>query len=51
MWGTDQLASIESMGYARIIRDTRIIEKSLGEPKKVVFKSEHEVMKKLRPIS
>lgn len=51
MWGTDQLASIESMGYARIIRDTRIIEKSLGEPKKVVFKSEHEVMKKLRPTS
>jgi len=51
MWGTDQLASIESMGYARIIRDTRIIEKSLGEPKKVVFKSEYEVMKKLRPIS
>ena len=51
MWGTDQLASIESMGYARIIRDTRIIEKSLGEPKKVVFKSEYEVMKKLRPTN
>jgi len=51
MWGTDQLASIESMGFARIIRDTRVIETALGIAKKIVFKSEHEVMKKLRAIN
>ena len=51
MWGTDQLASIESMGFARIIRDTRVIETALGIAKKIVFKSEHEVMKKLRSIN
>ena len=51
MWGTDQLASIESMGFARIIRDTRVIETALGIAKKIVFKSEYEVMKKLRAIN
>tara|TARA_Y100001935_G_C17259626_1_gene485629 strand:+ start:516 stop:1373 length:858 start_codon:yes stop_codon:yes gene_type:complete len=50
MWGTDQLASIEPMGFARIIRDIRIIEVALGEAKKIVFKSEKEVMKKLRIV-
>lgn len=48
MWGTDQLASIEPMGFARVIRDIRIIETALGKPRKVVFQSEKEVMKKLR---
>jgi len=48
MWGTDQLASIEPLGYARVIRDIRLIESSMGDGKKVVYKSEHEVMKKLR---
>ena len=50
MWGTDQLASIEPMGFARVIRDIRIIEVALGQAKKIVFKSEKEAMKKLRII-
>jgi len=50
MWGTDQLASIEPLGYARVIRDIRLIEDAMGDGKKVVYKSEYEVMKKLRTV-
>ena len=31
MWGTDQSASIEPQGVARLIRDIRAIESSLGD--------------------
>ncbi len=48
MWGTDQQASIEPLGYARLIKDVRTIEKSLGLEKKIVYPSEKKVMKKLR---
>ena len=48
MWGTDQLASIEPLGFARVIRDIRLIEASLGDGKKIVYDTEREVMKKLR---
>ena len=48
MWGTDQLASIEPLGYARLIRDIRLIESSLGDGNKIVYDSEKDVMKKLR---
>ena len=48
MWGTDQQASIEPLGFARLIKDIRTIEKSLGGQKKIVYTSEKKVMKKLR---
>ena len=51
MWGTDQLASLEPMGYGRVIRDIRQIESALGEPKKIVYEGEIEVMKKLRLVN
>lgn len=47
-WGTDQSSSIEPLGMARLIRDIRNIEKSLGEDKKIVYESELKVMSKLR---
>ena len=48
MWGTDQQASIEPLGFARLIKDVRTIEKSLGRQEKIVYSSEKKVMKKLR---
>ena len=48
MWGTDQQASIEPLGFARMIKDIKTIEKSLGVEKKIVYESEKQVMKKLR---
>ena len=48
MWGTDQQASIEPLGFARLIKDIKTIEKSMGVEKKIVYVSEKKVMKKLR---
>jgi len=48
MWGTDQQASIEPLGYARLIKDVRVVEQSLGKPMKIVYQEEKEIMKKLR---
>jgi len=48
MWGTDQKASIEALGLARLIRDLKIANESLGDGIKKVYKSELEIKKKLR---
>ena len=40
MWGTDQQASIEPLGFARLIKDVRTVENSLGKPIKKVFPEE-----------
>lgn len=48
MWGTDQSASVEPQGIAKLIRDLRTIELSLGDGNKIVYDSELEAMKKLR---
>ncbi len=48
MWGTDQQASIEPLGFARLIKDVRTVENSLGKPIKKVFPEEKKVMIKLR---
>lgn len=50
MWGSDQAASVEPGGFARLVRDIRIIEKSLGDGVKCVYQSEVPVMNKLRRI-
>ena len=34
MWGTDQKSSIEPLGFARLIRDTRSIENALENQEK-----------------
>lgn len=48
MWGSDQAASIEPSGLARLVRDIRIIEQALGDGQKRVYESELPVMQKLR---
>ncbi len=48
MWGTDQQASIEPLGFARLIKDVRTVEKSLGRAVKIVYPEEKKVMTKLR---
>lgn len=50
MWGSDQAASVEPQGLARLVRDIRIIEEALGDGVKKVYDSELAPMKKLRRV-
>jgi N-acetylneuraminate synthase len=51
MWGTDQAASIEPQGVIRLVRDIRVIEKSLGTGEKTLLEAELGVIKKLRKVN
>lgn len=48
MWGTDQSGSLEFEGLKRLIRDSNIIKKSLGDGIKKVYSSEKKIIEKLR---
>ena len=48
MWGSDQSASVEPQGVARLVRDIRVVESALGDGVKQVYDSELGVMQKLR---
>jgi N-acetylneuraminate synthase len=48
MWGSDQAASLEPSGITRLVRDIRLIEKSMGDGVKRVVERERPVIKKLR---
>ncbi|MFD0352768.1 N-acetylneuraminate synthase family protein [Streptomyces sp. NPDC127110] len=50
MWGSDQAASVEPGGLARLVRDIRTIETALGDGVKRVYPSELGPMKKLRRV-
>lgn len=50
LWGTDQKASIEPLGLARLIKDIRVVEQSLGFEKKIIYDEELKIKKKLRSI-
>jgi N-acetylneuraminate synthase len=50
MWGSDQAASVEPQGFARLIRDVRAVEASLGDGVKKVYASEIPIMQKLRRV-
>jgi N-acetylneuraminate synthase len=50
MWGTDQAASVEIMGFYRLVSNIRDIEKSLGDGIKKVYDSELSSLKKLRKV-
>jgi N-acetylneuraminate synthase len=50
MWGSDQAASLEPNGITRLIRDIRLVEKSMGDGVKRVFEREMPIMKKLRRV-
>lgn len=50
MWGTDQAASVETVGLVKLVRDIRIIEEAMGDVKKKVVPDELEVEKRLRKV-
>lgn len=50
MWGSDQAASLEPSGLSRLVRDIRLIEKSMGDGQKTLGEREIGVMKKLRRV-
>ncbi|OGU76327.1 MAG: N-acetylneuraminate synthase [Ignavibacteria bacterium RBG_16_34_14] len=50
MWGTDQAASVEIMGMARLVSNIRDIEKALGDGIKKVYNSELKNLQKLRRV-
>lgn len=50
MWGSDQAASVEPQGFARLVRDTRSVETALGDGVKRVFPSEVPILEKLRRV-
>jgi N-acetylneuraminate synthase len=50
MWGSDQAASVEPQGIARLVKDARTIESALGDGVKRVYDSEIPVMQKLRRV-
>jgi N-acetylneuraminate synthase len=50
MWGSDQAASVEPQGFARLVKDIRAIETALGDGTKRIYGSEMPVMQKLRRV-
>lgn len=48
MWGSDQAASVEPHGMARLVRDIRVIERALGDGVKRVYESERPILERLR---
>jgi N-acetylneuraminate synthase len=50
MWGSDQSASVEPQGFARLVRDIRAVEEALGDGDLRIFDSEVPMMQKLRRI-
>lgn len=50
MWGSDQAASVEPGGMARLVRDIRDIEAALGDGVKKVYDSEVGQRQKLRRV-
>jgi N-acetylneuraminate synthase len=51
MWGSDQAASVEPNGFARLVRDIRGIEVALGDGVKKVYASEEPIIAKLRRVA
>lgn len=51
MYGSDQAASIEVMGFSRLVSYIRTIEKALGSDKKIVTQEEENIKKKLRKVN
>jgi N-acetylneuraminate synthase len=49
-WGTDQAASVEPNGFARMVKDIRLIEKALGDGIKRITAGEIPIREKLRGV-
>ena len=50
MWGSDQAASVEPQGFARLVRDIRAVERAIGDGVKRVYDTELAVRSKLRRV-
>lgn len=50
MWGSDQAASLEPNGISRVVRDIRLVERSMGDGVKRVLESERPILQKLRRV-
>ena len=50
MWGTDQSASVEPSGMARLVKYIRVTEQALGDGVKKVYDSELPSLNKLRRV-
>jgi N-acetylneuraminate synthase len=50
MWGSDQAASVEPQGMARLVRDIRVVEAALSDGVKRVYESELEKRRQLRRV-
>ena len=50
MWGSDQAASVEPQGFARLIRDIHSVEAAIGDGVKRVYESEVPIRQKLRRV-
>lgn len=50
MWGSDQAASIEPVGFVRLVKYIRTVEQALGDGEKKIDQQELVAMKKLRKI-
>jgi N-acetylneuraminate synthase len=50
MWGSDQAASVEPQGIAKLVRNIRATEAALGDGEKQLYESEVPVMRKLRRV-
>jgi N-acetylneuraminate synthase len=49
-WGSDQAASVEPQGFARMVRDIRTVEAATGDGVKTVYESERPIIEKLRRV-
>jgi len=50
LWGSDQAASVEPVGFAKLVRDIRSIELAMGDGIKKVYASEEGPRQKLRRV-
>ena len=50
MWGTDQAASVEPQGLAKLVKYTRVTEQALGDGVKRVYDDELPSLAKLRRV-
>lgn len=50
MWGSDQAASVEPQGFARLVKDIAAVERALGDGVKRVYDSERPALQKLRRV-
>lgn len=51
MWGSDQSASVEPIGFKKLVTNIRATEMAFGDGIKIVYQTEKDIIKKLRRVS